>query len=93
MLNPSSGFIQNCNNTPFITTTGKDNPSPENYNYVLGIETHMTNRGLRSMELFGNDNSITSDEFKAYKFDLKYSENSAMATYINRMLSLNNNGD
>ncbi len=93
VLNPSSGFIQNCNNTPFITTTGKDNPNPENYNYVLGIETHMTNRGLRSMELFGNDNSITSDEFKTYKFDLKYSENSAMATYVNRMLSLNNNGD
>ena len=26
VLNPTSGFVQNCNNTPFRTTVGKDNP-------------------------------------------------------------------
>ena len=28
ILNPESGFLQNCNSTPFRTTDGNDNPNP-----------------------------------------------------------------
>ena len=34
----------------------------------------MTNRGLRELELFGGDTSITRAEFRAYKFDKRYAE-------------------
>ena len=54
VLNPKSGFIQNCNNDPFITTTGDSNPERKNYSKTFGIESRMSNRALRSMELFGN---------------------------------------
>ena len=88
LLNPKSGFIQNCNNTPYMTTIGKDNIKKEEFSNTLGIEGHMTNRALRALETFGNDNKISYDEFKKYKFDLKYSDNSSMKQFVDRGLKL-----
>ena len=48
VLNPASGFIQNCNSTPYHTTTGPENPRPEDYSPTLGIETWLTNRARRA---------------------------------------------
>ena len=61
--NPSSGYIQNCNSSPFLTTN-TDNPIESKYSKTLGIETYMTNRALRANETFGNDESVSYDEFK-----------------------------
>ena len=88
VLNPTSGFIQNCNNTPFITTTGEDNPDKKNYPDSFGIESHMSNRALRAMELFGEDPSISREEFEQYKFDLRYSDDSYMSQFVDRLISL-----
>ncbi len=76
--NPESGFIQNCNSTPFRTTVGPGNPNPEDYCASLGIEgvDDMTNRALRALELYGGDESITEEEFYAYKYDWNYSKDS-----------------
>tara|TARA_B100000315_G_scaffold191566_1_gene181797 strand:+ start:3020 stop:5137 length:2118 start_codon:yes stop_codon:yes gene_type:complete len=84
--NPSAGFLQNCNNTPFQTTVGQDNPNPTEFSTTLGIETHMTNRSMRAIELFGNDTSITKEEFYSYKFDTKYSENSVIMKSVHSVL-------
>ncbi|RJP19749.1 MAG: acylase [Candidatus Abyssobacteria bacterium SURF_5] len=86
MLNPSSGFFQNCNSTPFQTTIGPENPRLRDYSPVFGLETHMTNRALRALELFGSDDSITEQEFYAYKFDLQYSEKSELAKCLRQIL-------
>lgn len=82
VLNPPSGFVQNGNSSPFQTTTGEGNPDLADYSSTLGIETHMTNRGLRALELFGSDDSITAEEFYEYKYDLSYSEESDVAKYV-----------
>jgi penicillin amidase/acyl-homoserine-lactone acylase len=87
VVNPPSGFFQNCNSTPFQTTTGSGNPEPANYPATDGIETHMTNRALRAMELYGSDDSITWDEFVAYKYDMKYSDQSVMARSVAALLA------
>ena len=79
VLNPASGIIQNCNSTPFQTTLGPGNPDKADYSDAWGIETHMTNRARRALELLGGDDSITREEFDLYKFDMKYSEKSKMA--------------
>lgn len=81
--NPKSGYIQNCNSTPFHTTTGPENPNPERYPASMGIEDPemMTNRALRANELFGGDESITEEEFYAYKHDWCYSEQSRAAAF------------
>jgi acyl-homoserine-lactone acylase len=76
VLNPASGFIQNCNCSPWKTTTGPGNPDPADFPEWLGIPDEMTNRGWRALELFGNDESITGAEFHEYKFDQRYSRQS-----------------
>jgi acyl-homoserine-lactone acylase len=86
VLNPASGFVQNCNSTPFQTTTGSDNPKSEDYSPTLGIETDMSNRALRALELFGSDDSITEEEFYSYKYDMAYSSQGDMPRYVQMML-------
>jgi len=79
VLNPESGFFQNCNNTPFIATAEEENPKESDFPKTMGIETHMTNRALRAMELLSADTSITAEEFVAYKYDMEYSRESEIA--------------
>lgn len=81
VLNPASGFIQNCNNSPYHTTDGEGNPRPEDFSETMGIQTAMTNRGWRALETYGADPSITREEFYAYKYDKEYSERSKPAQF------------
>jgi penicillin amidase/acyl-homoserine-lactone acylase len=87
VVNPKSGFIQNCNSTPFLASLDGDNPDPTFYLQNLGIEMFQTNRALRAHETFGADESITREEFYQYKFDTKYSEKSVMAVNLRKFLN------
>ena len=87
VLNPPSGFVQNCNSSPFKTTVGAGNPDPEDYSPTFGIETNMTNRALRAVELFGADESITEQEFYSYKYDMTYSTESEAARLMKKILA------
>jgi penicillin amidase/acyl-homoserine-lactone acylase len=82
VTNPSAGFIQNANSTPFHTTLDPDNPRPEDYSATFGIDTHMTNRAVRALELLSGDPDITFDEFGAIKYDWTYAEVSEMARFV-----------
>lgn len=87
--NPEAGFIQNCNATPFRATIGADNPKPEDFPASCGIEpiSHMGNRSQRLIELLGADESITEEEFYAYKYDVKYSRKTPAGEVIGEILS------
>ena len=87
ILNPKSGFLQNCNSSPFLATIGTDNPDESLYSKNLGIERFQTNRALRAHEIYGNDSSIDKSEFYKYKYDTKYSENSVLVTNLKRFLA------
>ena len=82
VLNPESGFVQNCNSSPFQTTLGPGNPRAEEYSPTFGIESRLNNRAWRALELFGSDESITEEEFTAYKFDMTYSTQGDMVRYL-----------
>ena len=84
--NPESGFLFSTNQTPFRVTDDLDNLSPDFYPLEWGIERHMNNRAYRAFDLFSSDTEITFEELKAIKFDLYYSEQSAMAQYINDII-------
>ena len=90
ILNPPSGFIQNCNNTPYYTTKDKNNnPTPNlDESIYSGIETKLTNRSLRAMQLFSDLSSVSYDDFKNIKFDLAYAKDSNMAHYVNKAKGL-----
>jgi penicillin amidase/acyl-homoserine-lactone acylase len=79
--------VQNANSTPFQITSGEGNPNPLDFSLSLGIETHMTNRALRALELFGSDESINAEEFQAYKYDMLYSSQSDMAKIMQRIVN------
>jgi acyl-homoserine-lactone acylase len=93
VLNPPSGFVMTCNNTPFQSTTGPGNPDPAAYAATPGIERHVTNRSLRALELLGADSSITADEFAAMKWDVTYSEASEVAKGWRRLIAADAPGD
>ena len=83
--NPISGYLQNCNSTPYLATSGNENPIkvlPDD----TGIETFQTNRAYRANELYGKDKSITREEFYNYKYDTYYSEKSVMKYAVSRFL-------
>lgn len=88
VINPASGFVVNANHTPLRASAPADNPKAENFPPAMGIETHMTNRGLRALELYGTDPSISAAEFEAYKFDKTYSRESALAGLIAQWLEM-----
>ncbi len=79
MLNPASGFIQNSNSSPFQTTLGDENPNESDFSPTWGIETEMSNRALRALQLFGENEAITADDFYAIKYDMEYAPESDVA--------------
>ena len=93
VLNPPSGFVQNCNSSPFNTTIGEGNPNPDDFSPTLGIEPLMTNRAVRALELLGADESITEEEFYAYKYDTAYSKNHPVADMIKEILDTTQSDD
>jgi penicillin amidase/acyl-homoserine-lactone acylase len=93
VLDPPSGFVLSCNQTPFQATAGPGNPDPRAFDDVPGIETHMTNRALRALELLGGDSSITPLEFEAYKYDVTYAETSQVAQAWRRLSAADAGGD
>ncbi len=61
VLNPKSGFVQNCNSTPF-TTTFEGNPDPSEYpKYMVGESD--TARARISRRILWNKEKFTFDEW------------------------------
>ncbi|GAB4578971.1 MAG: hypothetical protein Fur0022_17080 [Anaerolineales bacterium] len=87
VLNPPSGFIFNANSTPYQTTTGPGNPDPALYPATFGIETRMTNRALRGLELLGQADDLTLEDFIGIKWDMNYSPQSDVARYRTQLLN------
>ncbi len=93
VVNPSAGFVANANHTPFRSADPADAPDPARFAPELGIETRMTNRGMRALELLGGDDSITAEEFRAYKYDKRYSKGSEARRIVDEVLAMDFLGD
>lgn len=87
VLNPPSGFIQNANSSPFQTTFGDGNPIESDFPEYFGIETYLSNRAMRLLEIFEEDDSITFEEFEAYKNDMTYSQESDVYKIVEIILN------
>ncbi|MDP9008500.1 MAG: acylase [Pseudomonadota bacterium] len=91
--NPSSGYVFNSNNTPFQATGVEDALKPADFNPTMGIQTDMTNRAYRAEETFGTDAAITAESFRAYKFDITYSDRSDLAREIAEVVKIDPGSD
>ena len=85
ITNPSSGWIASTNQDPFKVTDSEDNLNSKNYSPTLGLQTRMTNRAHRSIELFNEYEKVTEETFDLIKFDNKYSKQSRSYKYISEL--------
>jgi acyl-homoserine-lactone acylase len=68
VLNPKSGYVQNCNSTPLLTS-GSDNPDKSKFpDYMLSGETD-TARAQISRRILAGEDKFTFDEFSRAAFD------------------------
>ncbi len=88
IVDPASGFLQNANNTPLMAAGPGSEMKTGDWSPLLGIETHITNRGLRAIELLSADRSITPEELAMIKMDMRYSSKSWEADWVQAILAL-----
>lgn len=69
VVNPASGYVQNCNQTPY-TTTDDGNPSPLDFPEYLADEQHIdTTRAQVSRYLLRQMKDATLDQWESAAFD------------------------
>jgi acyl-homoserine lactone acylase PvdQ len=70
-VNPPSGYVQNCNQSPFVTTDD-GNPIPQNFpNYMVGDRNVETRRAQRSRSILREMKDVTFDQWCAAGVDTK----------------------
>ena len=74
VMNPSSGYVYNCNNSPFLSTDPANNPDPKSIPETMGYQPKNihTNRSFRLFEQLDEMEKIDYDDFKRIKYDLHY---------------------
>ena len=70
VLNPASGWLQNCNSTPFLTTDGPENPRRESYPAYMAPEPD-TPRSRRSRDILAGTHKFSFEEFTKLALDTK----------------------
>ena len=90
VLDPAVGFVQNCNNTPFRTTDTDADPRPEDLpaGARAGVETRMTSRAHRALELLSADEDLSFDELLRIKWDSAYHPQAPIVRHMRRTLEL-----
>lgn len=77
VLNPPSGFVQNCNSSPFATTDGPGNPDPTRFpRYMIGPEVDNARARVSRRILSGAD-SVSFDQWSRLALDTRVLEASA----------------
>ena len=72
--NPPSGWVFNTNNTPFTATAEDENVKETELNKTMGyLSTGLeNNRSMRFLELIGQYEKLSYEDFKRIKFDQQY---------------------
>jgi len=86
LVNPKSGWIVSANQDPFRASAIADNLKRSDYSPTLGIETKMTNRAYRVIEIFDNDKKFDEKDLLDAKFDNEYSKESRSVKYLKNIL-------
>lgn len=74
VLNPSSGFVFNTNNTPYSSSGEGDDPHYKKVQETMSFQSsdEENNRSLRFQELMDTVTSLSYDEFLDIKYDRTY---------------------
>lgn len=76
MIDPQAGYVLDANHSPFEVTLTAEDPDPALVPDWYGVETHMTNRGLRATRLMSELNAVSREALLAVKYDDVFAEES-----------------
>lgn len=88
LVNPESGLVWNSNNKPYAATDGPDNLKPEDFPASMGLQTDMTSRAMRMVELTDGTQPIDRERLLAIKFDKTYAQDSKAAKLVKEVLAM-----
>lgn len=69
LTNPKTGWMQNCNTTPFLLTS-EGNPDPKQFPKYM-VQEGDNPRGAISREILANKSTFTFDEWRRLAFDTR----------------------
>ncbi len=94
LVDPRSGWIASSNGAPWFTTDESANMSPADFPEAAPfIETYITNRGYRAVEILSPLRSISDEQLLAAKFDVTSSEHSRTVEMVNFILAADVSND
>lgn len=93
LINPVSGFVWNANNDPSYATDGPDNLRHDAFPSEMGLQTNMTNRARRIVELTDGSQVISRERLLSIKFDNHYAKGSITDRVVSEVLALDFSGD
>ena len=70
-INPSNGWLQNCNSTPY-TVAGANSPKKENYPYYMAPDAENF-RGINAVRVLSEENKYTIDKVIKAGYDKRLS--------------------
>ncbi len=94
LIDPASGWIASTNGAPWYSTDEGSNPTPEQFpDAAPHIETYITNRGYRAVEILSPLARISDEQLLAAKFDVTSSEQSRTVEMVNVILAADAGND
>jgi acyl-homoserine lactone acylase PvdQ len=94
LIDPRSGWVASSNGAPWYITDENANIGPEAFPEAAPyIETYVTNRGYRAVEILSPLRSISDQQLIAAKFDLISSERSRAVEAVNTILAADSADD
>ncbi len=94
LVDPASGWLYSTNGAPWSSTDSSADLRPENFAAAApAIETYITNRGYRAVEILSPLRTISDEQLLAAKFDLTSSERSQTMAAVNEILVADSSND
>jgi acyl-homoserine lactone acylase PvdQ len=88
LIDPPSGWLYSTNGAPWSSTDPSSDLRPEQYPEAApSIETYITNRGFRAVEILSPLQRISDEQLLAAKFDVTHSTRSRMAEAVALILA------
>ncbi len=72
ITNPQSGYLYNCNNTPFSATDPAEDLKAADFDPTMGFNPDETNRSIRFQELIKDYPTLSYEDLKKIKYDRHY---------------------
>jgi penicillin amidase len=87
VLDPESGYVQNCNSSPFTTTAQGENPNPQDYPTYVARRDQDDNRVRISKRILTREELFTFDDWSAAAWDTQVIEAESWIPRLERALT------